>query len=659
MANFSFIDLFAGIGGFRLALQSVGGTCIGFSEIAPDAINTYCQNFKEDTSANFGDITKLKTLPEHDFMTAGVPCQSWSIAGKNLGFDDDRGQLWNDTLYLLNKVRPKAFIFENVKGLADPRNAKALEYILNRIKQAGYYSKVNVLNAYDYGVPQTRIRIYIIGFKEKKYLDKFALAPATPGCIQLSDVLDDCEAKECRQSNDNNARWSLSCNEKGFNDYFLFNDLRNGSTTIHSWDIQETTDREKNICHLLLKNRRKDKYGELDGNPLNIKHFQELDSSIKESDLEVLVEKGILKRVSYLYKVREVSNDLSDDAKWVLNQAKNGIINFDTLKSSKELKKRKINALDTLFMLETIGAVKCIEERYDFKNTKISTGLAGINRIFLPTCKIYPTLVASDTNDYVTTENLNADNIEDFRAKFMESVYRAGNYRQISKQEACRIQGFPANFLLPPTRARWMKLIGNSVAVPVIKMLANAIVNTGVFEGQENITVKRKHKAIQLDLLSLFEEYGEHPITENFIVHDNNDTSYDKMMSKRNIIKEDKNVLISLVKKDNEKAFLDKSAKVYYTGKKFPTTVALNKLFYFMPYIKGKGVKDLWLIKVARLGFRKEGTPLEDKNDLRLVFEIEYVSPIFDDYQSVELKIWRTFTDSTIYELLKTNKKKN
>lgn len=655
MANFSFIDLFAGIGGFRLALQSVGGTCIGFSEIAPDAINTYCQNFKEDTSANFGDITKLKTLPEHDFMTAGVPCQSWSIAGKNLGFDDDRGQLWNDTLYLLNKVRPKAFIFENVKGLADPRNAKALEYILNRIKQAGYYSKVNVLNAYDYGVPQTRIRIYIIGFKEKKYLDKFALAPATPGCIQLSDVLDDCEAKECRQSNDNNARWSLSCNEKGFNDYFLFNDLRNGSTTIHSWDIQETTDREKNICYLLLKNRRKDKYGELDGNPLNIKHFQELDSSIKESDLEVLVEKGILKRVSYLYKVREVSNDLSDDAKWVLNQAKNGIINFDTLKSSKELKKRKINALDTLFMLEAIGAVKCIEERYDFKNTKISTGLAGINRIFLPTCKIYPTLVASDTNDYVTTENLNADNIEDFRAKFMESVYRAGNYRQISKQEACRIQGFPANFLLPPTRARWMKLIGNSVAVPVIKMLANAIVNTGVFEGQENITVKRKHKAIQLDLLSLFEEYGEHPITENFIVHDNNDTSYDKMMSKRNIIKEDKNVLISLVKKDNEKAFLDKSAKVYYTGKKFPTTVALNKLFYFMPYIKGKGVKDLWLIKVARLGFRKEGTPLEDKNDLRLVFEIEYVSPIFDDYQSVELKIWRTFTDSTIYELLKTN----
>ena len=541
MANFSFIDLFAGIGGFRLALESVGGTCIGFSEIAPDAINTYCKNFRENESANWGDITKLKTLPEHDLMTAGVPCQSWSIAGKNLGFDDDRGQLWNDTLYLLNKVRPKAFIFENVKGLADPRNAKALEYILERIKQAGYHAKINVLNAYDYGVPQTRVRIYIIGFKEKKYLDKFVLAPATPGCIQLSDVLDGCNTQEYRQLNDNNARWSLSCNEKGFNDYFLFNDLRNGNTTIHSWDIQETTKREKNICYLLLKNRRKDKYGKLDGNPLNLYHFQELDPSIKKEELEVLVKKGILKRVSYLYEVCQVNDNLSNDAQWILAQAQNGVINFDTLKSSKELKKRKLNAQDALL--------------------KISTGLNGINRIFLPTCKIYPTLVASDTNDYVTTENINAENIEDFRARFMETVYRTGNYRQISKQEACRIQGFPSDFLLPPTRTRWMKLIGNSVAVPVVKMLANAIINTGVFEGQAEITVKKRAKAINLDLFSLFEEYGENPITENFIVQDNSNDNYNKMRPKQAAIEEEKNVLISLVKKDNEKEFLEKSAQ--------------------------------------------------------------------------------------------------
>ncbi len=651
MANFSFIDLFAGIGGFRLALESVGGTCIGFSEIAPDAINTYCKNFKEDEGANFGDITKLKSLPEHDFMTAGVPCQSWSIAGKNLGFDDDRGQLWNDTLYLLNKVRPKAFIFENVKGLADPRNAEALNYILERISQAGYHTKVNVLNAYDYGVPQTRVRIYIVGFKEKKYLDRFLLAPTNPGSVQLSDVLDDCDVKEYRQSNENNARWSLSCNEKGFNDYFLFNDLRNGSTTIHSWDIQETTTREKNICYLLLKNRRKDKYGELDGNPLNIKHFQELDSTIQISELDCLVEKGILKRVSYLYKVCGIIDNLSEDALWVLRQAKDGIINYDSLKSSKELKKRKINAQESLLGLESLGAIKCIEVRYDFKNTKISTGLVGVNRIFLPTCKIYPTLVASDTNDYVTTVNINADCLEDFRYQFMQKVYRTGHYRQITKQEACRIQGFPADYILPTARARWMKLIGNSVAVPVIKMLANAIVNTGVFDGQERITLKKKAQTRQLDLFSLFEEYGKNPITENHMVHEDFTTNYKKVPSKEIAVDREKNVLVSLVKKDNEKTFLEKTAKIYYTGKKFPSTIALNKLYYFMPYIKGKGIKDLWMIKIARLGCRKEGTNDEDKNDLRLVFELEYVCQLYDDYIPVELKIWRTFLDTTLNTL--------
>lgn len=651
MANFSFIDLFAGIGGFRLALQSVGGTCIGFSEIAPDAINTYCKNFKEDESANFGDITQLKTLPEHDFMTAGVPCQSWSIAGKNLGFNDDRGQLWNDTLYLLNKVRPKAFIFENVKGLADPRNAEALDYILNRIKQAGYYAKVNVLNAYDYGVPQTRVRIYIVGFKEKKYLDKFVLANANPGRVQLSDVLDECDAIQSRQLNATNARWSLSCNEQGFNDYFLFNDLRNGCTTIHSWDIQETTDREKNICYLLLKNRRKDKYGDLDGNPLKLQHFKELDSSIRKNELDELVRKGILKHVPYLYKVCGSGEGLSENACWVLTQAKEGNINFDNLKSSKELKKRKISASEILSSLEDAGVVRCVEVRYDFKNTKISTGLAGINRIFLPSCKIYPTLVASDTNDYVTTENISAENIEEFRKKFMESVYKAGNYRQITKQEACRIQGFPADYILPSSRPRWMKLVGNSVAVPVIKMLANAVVNTGVFAGQKEIIVKKRERDSQLDLFALFSEYGERPITQNNMLREKTCIKYDRQFSKHSIIDKTKNVLISLVKKDNENMFCEKKSAIYYTGHKFPATIALNKLYYFMPYIKSKGIRDLWVIKIARIGYRKEGTPEEDKKDLRLVFDIEYVGHLFNEYKPVELKIWRTFTDTSIQEL--------
>ena len=500
MTKFTFVDLFAGIGGFRLAAESMGGKCVGFSEIAKDAINAYCENFHESPNDNFGDITKLRALPKHDFMTAGVPCQSWSIAGKKLGFDDDRGQLWNDTIYLLNEVRPKAFIFENVKGLADPRNAKALDYILNRIRQAGYSANVYLLNAYDYGVPQTRVRMYIVGFKEKQYLDRLSVPKPHPGQVLLSDVLDGIDTNTERDDRANKARWSLSCNEQGFNEYFLFNDLRNGKTTIHSWDIQETTPREKHICLLLLKNRRKSLYGILDGNALSLEHFQNLDSSILSEELERLVDKEILKHCPYYYEVCGELNGLGYDELFLLSFRKKEKIMVDELKLNKEFKRRKIGIMDTLRKLETRGIVKCVEMRYDFKNTKISTGLNGINRIFLPSSKIYPTLVASDTNDFVSTEEIHAETIAQWKERFMEKVFIPKNFRKITKSEACRIQGFPSNFILPPSRARWMHLIGNSVAVPVVKMLTKAIVSTGVFneDDWDGIAPKRGEKAVGL-----------------------------------------------------------------------------------------------------------------------------------------------------------------
>ena len=653
MADFSFIDLFAGIGGFRLALESVGGHCLGFSEIAPDAIHTYCANFGDTEDCNFGDITKLKDLPRHDFMTAGVPCQSWSIAGKNLGFDDDRGQLWNDTLYLLNKVRPKAFIFENVKGLSDPRNQKALDYILSRIKQAGYHAEKYVLNAYDYGVPQTRVRIYIIGFKDEKFLKRLQLPKPFPGEVRLNDVLDSEIDMVCEDGVDTRPRWSLSCNEKGFNDYFLFNDLRNGPTTIHSWDIIDTTDREKHICYLLLRNRRKSDYGALDGNPLSLQHFQALDATINREELETLVWKHILKPVEYLYEIEHAEEADEANEQFILSLGKYNLLNVDNLKVNREVKKRKIDVHEVLAELSRRGVIRCVETRYDFKNTKISTGLAGINRIFLPSSKIYPTLVASDTNDFVATEPIDADTIEEFREEFMEHVYRPRNYRRITQSEACRIQGFPDNYILPPTRPRWMKLIGNSVAVPVIKILANAVVGTGVFDEKDDIDVAIEEKPVvvrhkQLDFFATLRQYPEN-IVENTVP----EPPQKKPQEQEPDVDMDKNVLISLVKNDNVERYLDQSAKIYYTGKKFPSSVALNKLYYFMPYIKRKGIRDLYLIKIARVGTRKEGQPDNDPNDFRLVFEIEFVKKLFKDYKPVELEIWHTFTDTTIMNVMK------
>lgn len=488
--HFTCIDLFAGIGGFRIAMERCGGECIGFSEINEDAIATYVANHPQSEGTNFGDITKLKDLPSHDLLTGGVPCQSWSIAGRNLGFDDDRGQLWNDALYLLNKCKPKAFIFENVKGLVDPRNKGALDYIMSRIEDAGYHAAHYVINSFDYGVPQSRVRIYIIGFREKKYFDRFALPSQSAEKIRLRDILDEAIVEPeddravtgSREAGKRGAT-SLSANNNGFNDYFLFNDLRNGQTTIHSWDILDTTDRQKRICLLLLRNRRKEDYGILDGNPLSLAHFQALDSSIKQDDIDDLCRLGILRHENYRYKVVRKPRmlELDDNEAYVLTLIDGGYLIPDVVGRDKEFRKRKINPSNLFAALTEKGIIKPIEIRYDFRFTKISTGLFGVNRIFLPSSNIFPTLVASDSSDYVTPIQVNATNAAAYRKNFLSKIYRAKKFRKISKKEACRIQGFPDDFKLPPTRARWMKLIGNSVSVPVVEKLVAAICETGVF----------------------------------------------------------------------------------------------------------------------------------------------------------------------------------
>ena len=484
--KFTFIDLFSGIGGFHQALVSNGGVCKGYSEINRDAIDTYCENFSEKQEHNLGDITKIDALPAHDLLTAGVPCQSWSIAGKNLGFDDDRGQLWNDTIYLLKKSQPKAFIFENVKGLVDPRNKEALNYILKRIKEAGYYADYYVVNSSDYGVPQNRVRIYIIGFKEEQYFKKFQLPKALDNKVKLADILgvklEEVKAKENKEENRN---MSLS-SKNGFNDYFLFNDLRNGKTTIHSWDIIETTSRQKEICYLLLKNRRKSAYGKLDGNPLSLEYFSSLDETIKQDELEKLVELEILKKVEYVYAIKKVEKDLSEEELLLLNQSNENRLILDELKVNKTLKLNRVSIVKTISQLKEKNILKVIESRYEFKNSKISTGLFGINRIFLPTSDTFPTLVASDTNDYISLKQIIPSCDDSYREEFLEKVYKSKNYRKITKEEACSIQGFPKDFKLPTTRNRWMKLIGNSVSIPVIEVLCKAILETEVFKVNQN-----------------------------------------------------------------------------------------------------------------------------------------------------------------------------
>lgn len=491
-STFTFIDLFSGMGGFRLALDELGGKCLNFSEINKDAIETYCVNFSENTDSNLGDITTLKNLPPHDILTAGVPCQSWSIAGKNLGFDDDRGQLWNDTLSLLNQARPQAFIFENVKGLVDPRNLMALTHILSKVRQAGYYAKHFVINASDYGVPQDRVRVYIVGFLSEDALLKFRLPEPTKSSLRLSDVLQGDVQKQIQElmaatvEGVGDLFGDLPVDKRryrkasGMNDFFLFNDIRNGPTTIHSWDLLKTTSQQKQICLLLLRNRRKPAYGKLDGNPLSLAHLRELDESIQQADIESLVDMGILKKVQYAYAVLPHDTaTLNDDESRLLELQLDGVMTLDILKECRELRKSRVHIDKTLASLIAKKAIGCSEVRYEFRYTKISTGIEGVNRVFLPRSEAFPTLVASDTNDFVALKNIDADTDEGYKQMFLEEIFRKKLFRKISKEEACLIQGFPPDFKLPESRSRWMKLVGNSVCVPIIRLLGQAILDTG------------------------------------------------------------------------------------------------------------------------------------------------------------------------------------
>ncbi len=503
--QFTCIDLFSGIGGFRLALSNLGGQCAGFSEIHNDAINTYCANFGENASLNLGDITQIKNLPPHDILTAGVPCQSWSIAGRNLGFDDDRGQLWNDTIYLLNQSRPKAFIFENVKGLADPRNQAPLSYILSRISKAGYFAKHFVLNSSDYGVPQDRVRVYIVGFLHEAWMQEFHLPIPQKSTLKLIDVLQDCGEKRPEkiglgETMDlfGDALQSKRRYRKidGMNDFFLFNDIRNGPTTIHSWDLIPTTERQQYICYLLLRNRRKRIYGKLDGNPLSLAHFQRLDNTIQQNELEKLVDLGILKKIDYSYAVKPHGHLLLDThEQLVLQHVSAEEITLDTLKECRELKKTQLPLEKALSSLIAKNVLTCSEVRYEFRYTKISTGIEGINRVFLPKSEAFPTLVASDTNDFVALKNVDADNDHDYKQAFLDEIFHKKLFRKISKEEACLIQGFPRDFWLPESRSRWMKLVGNSVSVPVIQMLGQAIIDTGCFKDEQTDIISLARRA--------------------------------------------------------------------------------------------------------------------------------------------------------------------
>jgi DNA (cytosine-5)-methyltransferase 1 len=189
--TFKFIDLFAGIGGFRMAMQNLGGKCVFTSEWDKDAQKTYRANFGE---VPFGDITKEQTkmfIPDgFDVLCAGFPCQAFSIAGKRGGFEDTRGTLFFDVAEIIKRKRPKAIFLENVKGLRNHNGGKTLATILNVLRNDLDYfvPEPQIINAKDFGVPQQRERIYIVGFRKDQGITEFEYPKPLKKKVKFADV---------------------------------------------------------------------------------------------------------------------------------------------------------------------------------------------------------------------------------------------------------------------------------------------------------------------------------------------------------------------------------------------------------------------------------------------------------------------------------------
>lgn len=298
-----YIDLFCGMGGLRvgfeksLKLLGLEGSCEFSSDIKDSAIKAYNHNFKSEMK--YTDITKIDEhdIPDFDFLLAGFPCQAFSSAGNRLGFEDTRGTLFFDVARIIKEKQPEGFILENVEGLVNHDNGKTFKIIERTLLDLGYKVTFKIINGKDFGLAQSRNRIYIVGHKEKIInIDNYHTKNSV-----LKDVLE----KGIPIINTEFTKKVLS----HFKIEELYGksikDKRGGVNNIHSWDVElkgSVSEKQKLLLNRLLKERRKKEWAEkigitwMDGMPLTLKQIKTFNDDVNLNEmLEDLVRKGYLK----------------------------------------------------------------------------------------------------------------------------------------------------------------------------------------------------------------------------------------------------------------------------------------------------------------------------------------------------------------------------
>jgi DNA (cytosine-5)-methyltransferase 1 len=304
-----FIDLFSGMGGIRLGFEQAckeagySTKCVLTSEIKEAAIEAHHLNFPGESLE--GDVTKIKTkdIEDFDVLLAGFPCQAFSVAGKQRGFADTRGTLFFEVERILRDKKPYGFILENVEGLVTHDREKktdkigrTLSTIIHSLETMGYKVNWKVLDAKDFGLAQTRNRIYIVGtLKDKISLEKFKKESQSFGRVQEKglETIDDAFTQALLSIYKPNELYGKSIKDK-----------RGGDNNIHSWDIGirgDVSDSEKDLLNRLLKERRKKHWAEvigidwMDGMPLTANQIRTFyDSDQLDEMLQHLTDMGYL-----------------------------------------------------------------------------------------------------------------------------------------------------------------------------------------------------------------------------------------------------------------------------------------------------------------------------------------------------------------------------
>ena len=565
------VELFAGVGGFRIGLEGASDDYETIwnnqwepSTIHQDASLVYRARFGSKGHCN-EDINNVDTanIPNHDLLVGGFPCQDYSVASTlshSGGIEGKKGVLWWQIYRILQEKgeqRPHYLFFENVdRLLSSPAKQRGRDFaiILASLADLGYTIEWRIINAAEYGMPQRRRRIYIIGYYKGSTIEK--KIEDFKNWILFDGVM--AKAFPLEQKNKLGSSFEIEGTIKEVSDNF---NVKQKNSPFDNTGI--------------MANRQ---VYTIDTTPVYNGTYMTLGGNI--------VDESLVPDNFFI--------PISDIARWEYEK----------------------------------GAKKI--ER---------TSKEGYKYIFSEGGMSFPDALDRPSRTIITGEGGTSP------SRFKHVIRTpSGRYRRLIPLELERLNMFPDNHTYHPdvNDGRRAFLMGNALVCGIIQRMGQSLYRF-IFDKEPISTrpIDMQREPMPRLNLNLFTEIGE-------------ELKYNSI-KKSFKLDMNKHLLIGYVKPDNIDYFLEKElSKIYYTGKtkSFPSTIALNSLYYFMPYIKGKGVRDLYLIRVARIGNKAEIHPESADKEPRLVFDLEYLQSL-SDYKPVKLNIFNTYRDTLLGSIMK------